>query len=145
MAQTIYNGVLASFDIQTDVISSLHYQELKLRWGAAGVANRWDDPTPPPVRPARVATATVTEVPDQATVATLVASNVNRLGLIIENLSNAYLYIKFGSGAVISGAAGHTFRLGTGDVFEMGDPIYTGVVTGIWASDAGGFAYVTEM
>ncbi len=145
MAQTIYNGVLASFDIATDLVSAVHYQELKMRWGGAGVVNRIDDSTPPPFRAPRVAAATVTEIDDAASSTTLAASNANRLGLIIENLSSAFLYIKFGTGAAVSGAGAHTLRLGTGDVFEMGDPIYTGAVTGIWASNAGGFAYVTEM
>lgn len=142
MTQEIYNGVLASFQIPTDVIATLHYQQLKPVWGPAGTASAWDDSTPPPVRNPRVGTATVTQVGDSASSITLAAANANRFGLIVENLSSAILYLKYGSGA---SATSHTVRLETGAVWEMGYVVYTGVVAGLWASDAGGFAYVTEM
>lgn len=142
MAQEIYNGVLASFIIPTENIASEHWQGIKTRWGPAGTATPWDDPTPPPVRAPRVSSAVVTPVGDSATSVTLAAANAGRMGIIIENLSSALLYLKYGSGA---SPTTHTARLGTGDIWEMGFVIYTGLITGAWASDAGGFAYVTEM
>lgn len=142
MTLIVDNGALSDFTAGTEIISSEHYQNTKPRWGPIGTATAWDDPTPPPVRAPRVATASVTQVADAAVATTLAAANAARLGLIVENLSTAALYLKFGAGASV---VSHSFRLLEGDVWEMAYVIYTGIVTGIWAADAGGFAYVTEV
>lgn len=84
-------------------------------------------------------TSTTTQVGDSATVVTLKAANADRVKLAIVNTSSAILYVKEGSGAT---ASDWSYRLEQYDEAFIDD--YTGIVTGIWASDAGGFANVTE-
>lgn len=89
-----------------------------------------------------VAVNTVTAVPSSATAVTLAASNAARRSLSIFNDSSANLYVKHGSGASISGPS-FTTKVLAGQFYELSNPIYTGIVTGIWAS-ANGNALVTE-
>lgn len=97
-----------------------------------------------PVRP-RVDAATVTSVADLNTVQTLKAANASRTALFICNNSSALLYVKLGSAAsttdftVIIAANGGFWELPTDNV------VYTGIVTGIWASDSTGAALITEL
>jgi len=86
------------------------------------------------------ATSAVTQVGDATTSTTLKALNANRIRLTITNDSSAVLYVKEGATA---SATSYTYRLAQYDAVIIDD--YTGVVNGIWASDAGGFAYVTEI
>lgn len=88
--------------------------------------------------------ATLSNVGDSASSVTLAASNAARRGLIIHNDSGANLFIKFGATA---SATSYTYKIppdGHLD-YTSGGVIYTGVVDGIWASDAGGNARVTEL
>lgn len=93
----------------------------------------------------RSATSAVTQVGDSATSVTLLASNGNRLGAAIYNDSSAILRVKLGA---IASTSSFTVALagnggGVGDYYEV--PVgYTGVIDGIWSSDAGGNALVTE-
>lgn len=85
-------------------------------------------------------------VGDSGSVATLIAANAARKGATIYNDSSALLYVKLGSAAsttsfsvLLAGNGG-----GIGGFYEI--PFgYTGIITGIWASDAGGSARVTEL
>ena len=87
-------------------------------------------------------TAAVTSVASSATVVTLLAANPARLGLVIYNDSTAALHVKFGTAASTSS---FTVQMATETVYTLPDnPIYTGIVTGIWAS-ANGFALITEL
>lgn len=98
------------------------------------------------VAPAASPTGTTTVVPDLATVTTLLAANAARRGATIYNDSSAVLRLKLGSAAA---ADSFTMILagngsGIGGYYEV--PFgYTGIITGIWASDAGGDAKVTEI
>lgn len=91
------------------------------------------------------ATATVTSVPSQATVITLLALKASRKGVVIVNTDANDLYIKYGSGASLS-AGGWTYKIGTGVTWEMPwSMIYTGIITGIWSVDGVGVAEITEL
>jgi hypothetical protein len=92
--------------------------------------------------PLRASTAVVTQVGDSATSVTLKALNAARKGLVIVNDSSAVLYVKYGATA---SASSYSYRLAQYDTLEMGAAVYTGVVDGIWSSDAGGNALVTEL
>lgn len=91
----------------------------------------------------RPATSAVTTQATTQTVATLKASNTNRLGLIIYNESASVLYVKLGSGAT---TADWTYKVDP----DSGIPPdwfagYTGIVTGIHATGLTGTAHVTEL
>lgn len=85
-------------------------------------------------------TATITTQADQASNATLKASNGNRLAIIILNDSTAILYVKYGATAT---SDDFTHKLQPGDVLR--EESYTGQIDGIWASDASGKARITEL
>lgn len=86
-------------------------------------------------------TSTVTAVGDSASSVTLKAANASRKGLTIFNDSTAVLYIKLGA---VASTSSYTFRAVQYAYYEV--PFgYTGIVDGIWASDAGGQALVDEL
>lgn len=90
-------------------------------------------------------TGTQTVVNDTNADTTILASNASRKGAAIWNDSTAVLYLLVASGT--SSATNCTLSLAPGAYYEL--PIteggcYTGVVKGIWASDASGAARVTE-
>lgn len=91
-------------------------------------------------------TATVTPVAISASSVTLLAANENRRGATIVNNTGESLYIKYGSTAVISTSGGSfTHLLTTGSSVSLPSPVYTGIITGIWAATtSGGYALVTE-
>lgn len=89
-------------------------------------------------------TTTHSDVGDSATSVTLLAANSARTGAEIRNDSTAVLYIEEGVTAttssvnrVVQNAVYHPNPL-------SGDEIYRGIITGIWESDAGGFARISE-
>lgn len=87
-------------------------------------------------------TATLANVASSASSVTLLAANAARQGAVIMNDSTAILYIKFGATA---SATSFTYKLNGGETWESPPaPIYTGIITGIWAS-ANGAARVTEL
>lgn len=88
----------------------------------------------------KAATGTVSQVGDSATSVTLKAANTSRKGLSVFNDSTAILYL---ATAATASTTAYTVQLQQGDYWETVAK-YTGIVTGIWASDAGGNAYVTE-
>ncbi len=85
-------------------------------------------------------TADLTNVGSSTSSVTLAAANSGRNGLTIVNDSTAVLYMKYGTTA---SSSSYTYKLEAGDTFEMGT-VYTGIVTGIWAS-VNGNARVTEI
>lgn len=98
-----------------------------------------------PGTPTTTHTNTETTVGDSATSVTLLAANTSRTGAIIRNGSTARLYISFSSTATTSSPT----YLDQDDVmFDLprlaGGEVYRGIITGIWASDAGGSAYISE-
>lgn len=97
--------------------------------------------------PVQASTATLANVSGATSSTTLIASNANRKGLVIVNDSTAILYVKFGSSA---SSTSYTYLLagstgGIPSILELpASMVYTGIVTGIWAS-ATGAARVTEL
>lgn len=90
-------------------------------------------------------TATLSNVGDSATSVTVLASNANRRGAIIANDSTAVLMVKMGATA---SATSFTQAIpgNANGVYSYEVPFgYTGIIDGIWASDAGGNARVTEI
>lgn len=83
--------------------------------------------------------ADVDRVEDSATSVTLLALNAQRREAVIYNESSAALYVKFGATA---SATDYTVLLASGDTLQTR---YRGQIDGIWASDAGGAAQVTEL
>jgi hypothetical protein len=89
----------------------------------------------------RAATTAVTSVNDSAANQTLLASNANRLGATIHNDSTVALYLKLGATASLTS---FTVKMAADSYFEV--PYgYTGIIDGIWASDASGAARITEL
>lgn len=91
--------------------------------------------------PAKASTATLTNVPSSASNVTVVAANANRLGVLIVNDSTATLYLKFGATATTSS---FSVKMEPGSYWEMPEPLYVGIIDGIWSS-ADGAARVTEL
>ena len=100
------------------------------------------DPTSVAGGASTTTSAAPTQVASSATVVTLKSENANRKLLTIMNDSTQVLYVKYGSAATTSD---YNVKLIAGAYFELPTDkiIYTGIVTGIWAS-ANGNAYVTE-
>lgn len=88
------------------------------------------------------ATATLANVNDQASSATLQAANANRLGWSCFNDSTSDLYVKFGATA---STTSFTVRVAANGYYEMPKPIYIGIIDGIWSADAAGAARLTEL
>ena len=78
--------------------------------------------------------ATTSSVPSSASAVTLLAANQDREAASIFNDSTAILYVKFGSSASTSS---YKVQIAASGYFEFPQPIYTGIVTGIWASENG--------
>lgn len=86
--------------------------------------------------------ATHSTVGDAAASTTILAENLRRKGASIINTSSAILYLHMAGGTATATTAHHV-QLVQGAYFEV--PFgYTGAITGIWASDAGGSANVVE-
>lgn len=96
-----------------------------------------------PVTEAPSSAGAVTNVNDTATSTTLIAANANRRGLIITNTSSAILYVRMASGT--ASATMFTYRLPQNATQEI-MYAYTGIVTGVWATDPNdGVAVITEL
>lgn len=81
-------------------------------------------------------------VGDSATSVTILAANAQRKGASITNASTAILYLNL-TGATATTTTAYHVALNQNDYFEV--PFgYTGLITGIWASDAGGSANMVE-
>lgn len=87
----------------------------------------------------------VTSILASLTEVTIVADNYDsddtRRGVYIYNDSDADLYIKFGEGVSTDS---FTVKIGGGAFFESAQPLYRGIITGLW-SEATGSAKVTEV
>jgi hypothetical protein len=89
------------------------------------------------------ATATNTNVASSATSVTILASNANRLGATVFNDSTQVLYLNLAGNT--ASATNYTVQLGPNNYYELpAAHLYTGAITGIWAS-ANGNARVTEL
>ena len=128
--------------IATDDIAGAKYQRVKLIHGADGT-NDGDVSTanPYPVQVNRISTATLSNVADSASSVTLLASNANRRGASFFNDSTETLYLKHGATA---STTSFTVRLDPYDFYELPNPVYTGIVDGIWGANGSGSARMTE-
>lgn len=72
---------------------------------------------------------------------TIQAANPNRRGMLIYNLSNKAMYVKFGTGAA---ALDFTVKIFSDDVYNV-PVLYTGIITAAWVTGANLGAMVTEM
>jgi hypothetical protein len=84
--------------------------------------------------------ATLTNVASSTSSVTLFAATGHTKGRTIYNDSTAVLYVKYGATA---STTSYTVQLPAGAYYEFPQPVYCGVVDGIWAS-ANGAARVTE-
>lgn len=90
----------------------------------------------------RPGTTTITAVADSAVAVTIADENAGRRGLVVVNTSTAVMFVKLGLGATDTD---WTYRLEQYWTLELPQPCYTGDVSAVWASDAGGSANVTEI
>lgn len=92
---------------------------------------------------AGTATATVkTQVASAASSTTILAANASRRSAIIVNTDPNTLRIKYGATA---SATSFTAVIPSGGYWEMPEPIYAGIIDGIWDVDGAGVAQVTEL
>lgn len=89
-------------------------------------------------------TATSSAVGDSATSVTLLAANASRLSVVVHNDSLATLYLKYDSAASGASVTNYTYKLAPDQQWDM-SYLYRGLISGIWSSDAGGNARVTEL
>lgn len=67
----------------------------------------------------------------------LLAANTARLGVVVHNDSTADLYVKFGTAASVTSYVYKVPSQGHLVLPEPGQPLYTGVIHGIWSAAAG--------
>ena len=84
----------------------------------------------------------VTQVASAAVTTTLLTARTNRRGATIVNTDPNTLRVKFGPGAA---ANSFSYALQSGQTLEFPQPIYDGIVTGIWDADGAGVAAITEV
>lgn len=87
-------------------------------------------------------TATVTQVASSATNVTLLADNPARKGAILQNSSAQNCFVKLGATASTSSYTIKMEPLST--IIINNDPVYTGIIDGIWDS-ADGLMAITEL
>lgn len=91
------------------------------------------------------ATGTITSVNDAAVDTTILASNASRKGATVSNDSTAILYLALSN--VTASATVYSVQVPAGGYYALpmcDGGVYTGIIKGIWASDASGAARVTE-
>ena len=86
--------------------------------------------------------AAVTTVNSTATSTTLLAANANRIGATFFNTDANNLYLKFGATASTSS---FTIKIATGAYYELPQPVYRGIIDGIWDVDGAGLVAITEL
>lgn len=88
---------------------------------------------------------TITSVNDTNVDGTILAANAARKGAAFYNDSTVILYLALAN--TTSSSTNYTVQLAPGEYYELPvcqGGVYTGVVKGIWASDASGAVRVTE-
>ncbi len=93
-------------------------------------------------------TGTITSVGDAAASTTILAANPMRQQAMFYNDSTAVLYLALADTTVTT--SNYTVQVpASGGFYELPQgphgQVYTGIVKGIWASDAGGSVRVTEI
>lgn len=90
----------------------------------------------------KVASSVVTSVTSSLSSATIKTANSAREGLIIHNLANTTMYVKFGATASITS---FTVAIASLGYYEMPRPVYTGIIDAIWDGTPTGIAAITEL
>lgn len=85
--------------------------------------------------------AALTNVADAASNTTILSSNTARRGASFFNDSDQILYLKLGATA---SSTSFTVRMAPYDYYELQQPVYTGIIDGIWAANSTGSVRVTE-
>lgn len=86
--------------------------------------------------------AEISSVAASASNQTLAAADSTRRGLMVFNDSDKDLYLKYGATA---STTSFTVRIAAGGYWEMHQPIYLGIIDGIWATGPTGSARVTKL
>lgn len=86
-------------------------------------------------------TEEATNVAASDTVVTLLAANADRKGGSVFNDADKALYLKNGAGA---SATSFKVKIAAGGYYEFPQPIYTGIITGIWDAAPTGSARISE-
>jgi hypothetical protein len=84
----------------------------------------------------------ITSVNSLATVQDILVANAARAGVLIHNTDANNLFIKYGVSASLTD---FSVRIPTNTGWVMPEPVYTGILTGIWDVDGAGAAKVTEL
>lgn len=87
------------------------------------------------------ATAVVASVAAATVSTTLFTSDQNVRGRMVWNGGTVACFLTFGT---VSSTTAYTTQIATGATFMFPEPVYTGVVTGIWSAAATGTAFTTE-
>lgn len=96
-----------------------------------------------PVTPVGATRSSFAQVPDSASNVTLLAANGARVGATIVNTSSAVLFARMDGSPATTGA--YSARIAVSGGYYEVPAGYTGIITGIWATDPGdGNANVTE-
>jgi hypothetical protein len=89
-------------------------------------------------------TSAVTNVAASVTNVTLKAANASRKALYIFNAGTSTLFVKLGATATTT--TSYTAQVPASAFWELpDDPVYTGIVDGIWSATGGNGALVTEL
>jgi hypothetical protein len=94
--------------------------------------------------PIRANNQTTTSVSASTGAVTLLAANGSRLAASIYNNTNQDLYVKYGSGASLTPALWKVRITKSGGYFEFPQPVFTGLVSGVWAASGSGSALISE-
>lgn len=88
----------------------------------------------------------ITSVDDEISSTTILAANTGRLGATFFNDSTATLYLALAN--TTASTTNYSLQIPANGYYELpvskGGP-YTGIIVGIWSSDAGGSVKVTEL
>lgn len=90
-----------------------------------------------------VATASISAVASGVASVQLLAANSNRKLVAVFNTDANPLFLKYGTTATTS--TSFTVKIPADGYWEMPQPIYTGIIHGIWSGDGSGSAVITEL
>jgi hypothetical protein len=130
--------------VATDDDSTAQHQYVKVEFGGDGTFTKVadSDGSRLPVKEAKAATGTESQVADNAAAVTILAANTARKGALIHNTSTVNLYLRLGNTAPTT--SDFSTVVPPDQTYEV--PVcYAGIIKGIWASDPNtGNANVTE-
>lgn len=90
-----------------------------------------------------VSTASLSSVASGVASVQLLAANSVRKGVAVFNTDANPLFLKYGTTATTT--TSFTVKIPADGYWEMPQPIYTGIIHGIWSGDGSGAAVITEL